>query len=221
MAELLSVSEPDQTSLPLSSSQTQSVRIHFPDRFLTTRTHGDSSRSSSISFTSPAQPMLQSRPDGRAAVDLTEGRRRVRSLGPGPDSMVSGSKTSRNTSQRHPGSRRKDYTHSQGTALSPLRVDSFLSDFEPSAFSDEYDLCEFSVTFSLQPLNSWTALQQLTRASKHSLVQTFPERLLPIQIQRYCRTYSVPYTFSHGDVNACRNNCMLRLTKCHPRLTHP
>jgi len=150
MADLLSVSEPNQTSLPLSSSQTQPVRIHFPDRFLTTRTHGDSSRSSSISFTSPAQPMLQSRSDGRAAVDLTEGRRRVRSLG--PDSVMSGSKMSRNAFQRHPGSRRKNYTQSQGSALSPLKVDSFLSDFEPSAFSDEYDLCEFSVTFSLQPL---------------------------------------------------------------------
>lgn len=160
MADLSSVSqaEPNQTSRPLaSSSQTQSVRIHFPDRFLTTRTHGDSSRSSSISFTSPAQPMLQSRSDSRVAVDLTEGRRRVRSLG--PDSMVSGGKMSRYTSQRQAGSRRKkNPTQSQRTALSPLKVDSFLSDFEPGAFSDEYDLCEFSITFSLQPLNSWTVL---------------------------------------------------------------
>jgi hypothetical protein len=180
MVDLSSVSqeaEPNQTSRPLaSSSQTQPVRIHFPDRFLTARTHGDSSRSSSISFTSPAQPMLQSRSDSRVAVDPTEGRRRVRSLG--PDSMVSGGKMSRYTSQRHGGShRKKNPTQSQHTALSPLKVDSFLSDFEPSAFSDEYDLCEFCVTFSPPPLNSWTVLRQLMRASEHSLVQTFPERL--------------------------------------------
>lgn len=174
MADLSSVSEPNPTS-QLESSRAQFVHIHFPDRFLTTRTHGDSSRSSSISFTSPAQPVLQSRSDNRAAMDLNEGRRRVRSLG--PDSMVSSSTMSKNTS-RHYGSRRKrNATQSQVTALSPLKVDSFMSDFEPSAFSDEYDLCEFSVTSSLQPLNSWAALRQLTRASKHILAQTSPERL--------------------------------------------
>ena len=175
----VSQAEPNQTSRPpLASSQTQPGRIHPPDRFLTTRTHGDSSRSSSISFASPAQPtgMLQSRSDSRVPVDLTEGRRRVRSLG--PDSIVSGSKMPRYTSQPHAGSRRKkNPTQSHRYALSPLKVDSVMSDFEPSAFSDEYDLCESSVTFSLQPLNSWTALRQLMRASKHSLVQTFPERL--------------------------------------------
>ena len=143
---LLSVSETNPTSQPLASSQTQPVRIHFPDRFLTSRTHGDSSRSSSISFTAPAQPMLHSRSHSSAAMAPSEGRRRVRSLG--PDSMVSGSKLSKNTSARHYGSRKKkDPTESQSSALSPLKVDSFLSDFEPSAFSDEYDLCEFSVHF--------------------------------------------------------------------------
>lgn len=175
MADLSVVSEPNLTSQP-APPQTHPVRIHFPDRFLTTRTHGDSSRSSSISFPSPAQPMLQSRSDSRPAVDLTEGRRRVRSLG--PDSMVSGSTLSKNASPRHYGSRRrKNPTQSQGSALSPLKVNSFMSDFEPSAFSDEYDLCEFSVTSSLHHLNSWAALRQLTRASKHNLVQTFSERL--------------------------------------------
>lgn len=178
MADLSAVSEPNPTSHQ-ASPQTLPIRIHFPDRFLTTRTHGDSSRSSSISFTSPAQPMLQSRSDSRPIVDLTEGRRRVRSLGLDP--MVSGSTMSKNTSPRHYGShRKKNPTQSQGSTLSPLKGDSFMSDFEPSAFSDEYDLCEFSVTSFLQPLNSWAALRQLTRASKHSLVQTFPERLLPI-----------------------------------------
>ena len=146
MADSSSVSEPNPPPQP-ASSQAHPVRIHFPDRFLTTRTHGDSSRSSSISFTSPPQPMLQSWSDNRAAVDLTEGRRRVRSLGPDP--MMSASKLSKNTPPRHYGSRRKK-NHS--SALSPLKVDSVMSDFEPSAFSDEYDLCEFSVTFCLQPL---------------------------------------------------------------------
>lgn len=159
-------------------SQSQPVRIRFPDRFLTTRTHGDSSRSSSISLAAPAQPMLHSRSLSKAAMDPTEGRRRVRSMGPRPDSMASGDVLSMNTSIRHHGSRRKkNPAHSQSPALSSLKDDPFLSDFEPSAFSDEYDLCEFSVTLSLQPLNPWMVLRQLMRASKHSLVQTFPERL--------------------------------------------
>ncbi|KAG8219476.1 hypothetical protein J3R82DRAFT_405 [Butyriboletus roseoflavus] len=139
MADLSSVSEPNPTS-QLAPSQAQSVHIHFTDRFLTTRTHGDSSRSSSISFISPVQPMLQSRSESRVAVDLTEGRQRVRSLGPDP--MVSGSTMSKNTSPRHYGSRRKKIQNptKNPSSLSPLKVDSFMSDFEPSAFSDEYDL---------------------------------------------------------------------------------
>ena len=155
MADLPSVSEPNPPP-QLASSQPQSVRIQFPDRFLTTRTHGDSSRSSSANFASPVQPMPQSWSDSRVSTDLTEGRRRVRSLGPDP--MVSGSKMESNTLPRHYGSRRrKNLNQSLGSALKPLRADPFMPDFEPSAFSDEYDLCEFSVTSCLQPLNSWTA----------------------------------------------------------------
>lgn len=219
-ADPLAVSEPHLMPQPLASSQTQPVRIRFPDRFLTTRTHGDSSRSSSLSFATPGQPMLQSRSHNGAAIDPAEGGRRVHSLG--PDSMVSGSNLSKNAAPRHYASRRKNNpSQTQSTALSPLKVDPFLSDFEPSAFSDEYDLCEFSITFSLQLLNLWTVLLQLVRASKYNLVQTFPERLSPIQIQRYCRTSSVPYTFNHGDANACPNSCILRLTRCHPQPTYP
>lgn len=155
MANVSSVSESNPPPQP--ASQALPVRIHFTDRFLTSRTHGDSSRSSSISFTTPAQSMLQSRSDNRAAVDLlTEGGRRVRSSGPDP--MVSTSKMSKNTPPRYYGSRRrKSLTQKQSPAFSPLKVDSLTSDFEPSAFSDEYDLCEFSVTSCLQHLNPWSA----------------------------------------------------------------
>ncbi|KAF8140623.1 hypothetical protein EV363DRAFT_1393526 [Boletus edulis] len=72
-------------------------------------------------------------------METSEGRRGIRSLGPDP--LVSGGKLSKSTSLRHRGSRSKqDPIQSQSSALSPLKVDPILSDFEPSAFSDEYDL---------------------------------------------------------------------------------
>ncbi|KAF8415052.1 hypothetical protein L210DRAFT_3432725 [Boletus edulis BED1] len=72
-------------------------------------------------------------------METSEGRRGTRSLGPDP--LVSGGKLSKSTSLRHRGSRSKqDPIQSQSSALSPLKVDPILSDFEPSAFSDEYDL---------------------------------------------------------------------------------
>ncbi|KAG9314025.1 hypothetical protein JVU11DRAFT_4803 [Chiua virens] len=137
MADSSSVSEPNQASSPIPS-QVQPFRIHFPDRFLTTRTHGDSSRSSSLSFASPVQLMLQSRSDNSATVDLTESRRRVRSFGLDP--IASGSKTSKNTLPRHHGSRRKKGAPSQSSPLSPAKADPLIADFEPGAFSDEYNL---------------------------------------------------------------------------------
>ncbi|KAF9245759.1 hypothetical protein BU15DRAFT_85454 [Melanogaster broomeanus] len=42
--------------------------------------------------------------------------------------------------QPHASRRRKNLSQNQGSALSPLKLDSFMSDFEPRAFSDEYDL---------------------------------------------------------------------------------
>lgn len=146
-------SKPEPNPPPqLASSQTQPVRIRFPDRFLTTRTHGDSSRSSSINVTPPTQLMWPSWSDNRATMDPTEGRRPVRSLGLDP--IVSGSKMSKDTPRPYGSRRKKNPTQSQSSALPPLKVDSIMSDFEPSAFSDEYDLCAFPVTFCLLPLNS-------------------------------------------------------------------
>ncbi|KAF8841975.1 hypothetical protein BDN67DRAFT_966497 [Paxillus ammoniavirescens] len=123
-----------QSANHLPSSQAVLGHIRFPDRFLTTRTNGGSSRSSSISFNSPMGPVpqSQSRSEPRKDVDLTEGRRRVRSLEPG--FVGYGNIASKKASMRHHGSRRM-----KGT-LSPLQLDSFGADFEPSAFSDEYDL---------------------------------------------------------------------------------
>jgi hypothetical protein len=148
-----------QSGNPLQSSQAVLGHIRFPDRFLTTRTNGGSSRSSSMSFNSPmgAVPQSQSRSEPRKDMDLTEGRRRVRSLEPG--SVGYGNIASKKASMRHHGSRRM-----KGT-LSPLQLDSFGTDFEPSAFSDEYDLCELASAFPAQLLNLWMAFPQLTRAS--------------------------------------------------------
>ncbi|KIJ66325.1 hypothetical protein HYDPIDRAFT_26686 [Hydnomerulius pinastri MD-312] len=121
-----------------ADQSSQAPRIRFPDRFLATRSHG-SSRSSSASFSSPTKAMSQTRPDPRNVVDLTEGRRRVRSLEPG--SVEQDLPGARKSSTRHHGSRRKkNVSQSQSSGMSPLKLDSFISDFEPSAFSDEYDL---------------------------------------------------------------------------------
>ncbi|KIL00977.1 hypothetical protein PAXRUDRAFT_112986, partial [Paxillus rubicundulus Ve08.2h10] len=158
-----------QSANHLRSSQAVLGHIRFPDRFLTTRTNGGSSRSSSTSFKLPmgAMPQSQSRSEHGKDVDLTEGRRRVRSLEPG--SVGYGNIASKKASIRHHGSRRV-----KGT-LSPLQLDSFGTDFEPSAFSDEYNL----YPKILQDVQRALHLQSRRRDRKSHRLHATTDEVLP------------------------------------------
>jgi hypothetical protein len=123
----------DTSSLP---------RIRFPDQFLVPSPHGDSSRSSIGSPGPPIPPMkdLKDIGDGK-------GRPLSKDITPGIFPEIS----PKRYSSRSVELRRRSKRMSQSKGLSALK-DPFVAEFEPSAFSDEYDLCEshaFAYTLTL------------------------------------------------------------------------
>ncbi|KAI6031410.1 hypothetical protein BKA83DRAFT_4200047 [Pisolithus microcarpus] len=110
-------------------------RIRFPDRFLTSRSREGSSGSSFPS--SLQEPISLSRSDVLTPVGLNESRQRARSFG--LESNEHEQKAVKKPSVRY-GSRRRSMHASQGHRWSGLKVESLMPDFQPSAFSDEYDL---------------------------------------------------------------------------------
>lgn len=112
-------------------------RIRFPDRFLTSRSREGSSGSSFPS--SLQEPISLSRSDVLTPVGLNESRQRARSFG--LESNEHEQKTAKKPSVRY-GSRRRSMHASQGHRWSGLKVESLMPDFQPSAFSDEYDLSQ-------------------------------------------------------------------------------
>lgn len=103
-------------------------RIRFPDQFLTPSPHGESSHSSIGSLCPPIPPMK----------DIGDGNGRLlaKDVTPGIFPEISPSKR---FSSRSVESRRRSKRMSQSKGLSSLK-DPFVAEFEPSAFSDEYDL---------------------------------------------------------------------------------
>jgi hypothetical protein len=132
-------SEPDP-ALSTSFSQTTTPkhdtsplpRIRFPDQFLAALPHGESSRSSIGSPGPPIPPMKELK-------DIGDGKDRPLSkdITPGIFPEIS----PKRYSSRSVELRRRSKRISQSKGLSALK-DPFVAEFEPSAFSDEYDLCE-------------------------------------------------------------------------------
>ncbi|KAG1864771.1 hypothetical protein DFJ58DRAFT_680381 [Suillus subalutaceus] len=103
-------------------------RIRFPDQFLTASPHGESSHSS-IASPGPPIPPTKDVNDGN-------GRPLSKDVTPGIFPEISPSKR---ISSRSVELRRRSKRMSQSKGLSALK-DPFVAEFEPSAFSDEYDL---------------------------------------------------------------------------------
>lgn len=120
----LSQSTPKHDTSPLP-------RIRFPDQFLAASPHGESSRSSIGSPGPPISPMKDQK-------DLDDGNGRFLSKDVTPGIFPEISSLKR-FSSRSVELRRRSKRMSQGRGLSALK-DPFVVEFEPSAFSDEYDL---------------------------------------------------------------------------------
>ncbi|KAI6047966.1 hypothetical protein EDC04DRAFT_2620765 [Pisolithus marmoratus] len=115
----------------------RSPRIRFPDRFLVSRSYEGSSGSSFPS--SLQEPVSLSRSDVLNPVGSNENRRRVQSSG--LESNEPERKTVKKPSVSYV-SRRRSKRASQGPRWSGLKVESLMPDFQPSAFSDEYELSQ-------------------------------------------------------------------------------
>lgn len=130
-------SDPDP-ALSTSFSQTTTPkrdtsplpRIRFPDQFLAALPHGESSRSS---IGSPGPPI----PSMKELKDIGDGigRPLSKDITPGIFPEIS----PKRYSSRSVELRRRSKRMSQSKGLSALK-DPFVAEFEPSAFSDEYDL---------------------------------------------------------------------------------
>ncbi|KAG2155602.1 hypothetical protein DEU56DRAFT_906787 [Suillus clintonianus] len=107
-------------------------RIRFPDQFLAASSHGESSRSS---MGSPGLPTTPITPDAKDPGDR-KGHLVSKDVTPGILPEISPSKR---FSSRSAELRRRSKRMSQSKGLSALK-DPFVAEFEPSAFSDEYDL---------------------------------------------------------------------------------
>jgi len=144
------MAEPDPgPALSASFSQTTTPkhdasplpRIRLPDQFLAASPHGESSRSS-IGSLGPPIPAIKDPKD----LGDGNGRPLSKDITSGIFPEISPSKR---FSSRSIELRRRSKRMSQSKGLSALK-DPFVAEFEPSAFSDEYDLCE-SHTSCLYP----------------------------------------------------------------------
>ncbi|KAG6332179.1 hypothetical protein ID866_6909 [Astraeus odoratus] len=113
------------------STQSPGPSLRFPDRFLASQPHDESSGSSSF-LSAPQEPVSLSKESS-----FSQGKRRPRSSG--LESLGHDNKTAKKSSVLR-GSRRRSRHVSQGPRWSELKVESLVPDFQPSAFSDEYDL---------------------------------------------------------------------------------
>ncbi|KAI6153943.1 hypothetical protein BKA82DRAFT_4095625 [Pisolithus tinctorius] len=124
-------------TLRMEDPPARSPRIRLPNRFLTSRSHEGSSGSSFPS--SLQEPISFSRSDVLDPVGLNESRRRAQSFG--LESNEHERNTVKKPSVRY-GSRRRSKRASQGPRWSGLMEESLMPDFQPGAFSDEYDLSQ-------------------------------------------------------------------------------
>jgi len=136
-----SINLPTTPSAPTHLTQPGVPRIRFPDQFLTAAAHGESSTSSKSS------PVLVTamKQDLKNTTELGDPKRPLsKEVTPVfPETSISNRTSPRNTDVR-----RRSKRVRQGKGFSALR-DPFLAEFDPSAFSDEYDLCESCVFFVL------------------------------------------------------------------------
>jgi hypothetical protein len=126
------------TTSPLPTPTTLSgvPRIRFPDRFLVATANGESSPSSKGS---PVLPTPQMKANPQNTLELAN-RKRPLSMEVTP--VFPDLSSPNRMSSRNPDIRRRSKRVRQGNDLSALK-DPLVAEFEPSAFSDEYDLCGF------------------------------------------------------------------------------
>lgn len=141
-APLTNFSLPTSPPLPARTTPPGVPRIRFPDKFLAAAVHGESSPSSSGSHILPVTP---TKPDPKNTIDLGDGKRPL-SMEVTP--VFPESSPSKRMSPRSVDIRQRSKRVRQGKGLSALK-DPLVAEFEPSAFSDEYDLCRSCILLTV------------------------------------------------------------------------